>query len=627
MRPHRYARRALMALAFSLASVLPSSVSADPSLPPSASPIAETHVPSCTKGDVGTASCFALRRTDAHARGAAPAKQPSATPDVLGNNGAYDPSFLQSAYVTPSASSGSGQTIAIVDAYDAPNAEADLGVYRSQFSLLPCTAANGCFRKVNQAGSQGPYPAADGGWAQEISLDLDMASAICPNCKLLLVEANSNSLADLGEAVNTAVRLGASVVSNSYGAGEFSGQTAYAAYYDHPGIPIVVSSGDSGYGVQFPAALPTVTAVGGTTLNQATGTGTRNATETVWSGAGSGCSRYAAKPAWQKDAGCAGRTVADTAAVADPGTGVWAYDSYAYQGQSGWLVFGGTSVAAPIVASLYALAGGSSPSSVAYPASYPYASGGTLNDITSGNNGSCGTYLCSGGTGYDGPTGLGTPNGTSAFAPSATLSQGYSVAAGPASASTTAGGSTAYTLTLTASGGYSAPVDLGVSGLPGGTATFSANPVIPTSAGARSSLTVTTSASTPAGTYPLKITATGRDSAATSQSTTVSLVVKGEFSLSATPSSQTVIRGGSTSYALDVSTQNGYAGPVQLSVSGVPSHASASFSLNPATPGVSGTKLTVSTGRGTPAGTYVLLITGSGSDGTTHQTTASLTVR
>jgi subtilase family serine protease len=321
----------------------------------------------------------------------------------------YGPADLRGAYGLTSSGS-SAQTIAIVDAYDAPTAESDLGVYRSRYGLPACTTANGCFRKVNQSGGSTP-PRANSGWAQEISLDLDMASAVCPNCKILLVEANSAAFTDLGTAVNRAAALHASVISNSYGGSEFSQETssAYGAYFNHPGIPITVSSGDNGYGVEFPAASPYVTAVGGTSLRRAGGTA-RGWSETAWSGAGSGCSAYVAKPSWQTDTGCARRTVADVSAVADPNTGVAVYDSTRYQGASGWLVFGGTSVAAPVVAGVYALA-----ANAAAP-SYPYAHASSLFDVTSGSNGSCSTaYLCTARVGFDGPTGLGTPNGAGAF--------------------------------------------------------------------------------------------------------------------------------------------------------------------------------------------------------------------
>jgi subtilase family serine protease len=322
---------------------------------------------------------------------------------VVGVSG-YIPCDLQDAYALPG-SAGVGQTVAIVDAFDDPNAEADLGVYRAKFGLPACTTANGCFKKVNQTGQQSNYPAANTGWALEESLDVDMASAICPNCKIILVEATTNSDSNLGLSVNEAVALGATEVSNSYGGNEGSGETAFDTYYNHPGVVITVSSGDSGYGVEYPAASPYVTAVGGTHLTAAANN--RGWNETVWSGAGSGCSLYETKQAWQTDPSCAKRMVADVSAVADPATGVALYDTYMH---SGWLVVGGTSVSSPIIAAVYALAGNAA--TVNY-GSFPYLHPGGLNDITAGSNGSCPTaYFCNGEVGYDGPTGLGTPNGT-----------------------------------------------------------------------------------------------------------------------------------------------------------------------------------------------------------------------
>jgi subtilase family serine protease len=332
----------------------------------------------------------------------------------------YGPSDLQSAYnlASAAASAGGTQTVAIVDAYDDKTAESDLATYRSTYGLPACTTANGCFKKVNQSGVQGSYPTNDQGWAVEISLDLDMVSAICPNCHITLVEATSNANANLYAAVDTAARLGANTISNSYGASESSSDPSTNSHYNHPGVAITASSGDSGYGVEYPAASPYVTAVGGTSLSRASNA--RGWTESAWSGAGSGCSAYEAKQSWQTDSGCAHRTVADVSAVADPNTGVAVYDSncsgiYKFLGEcfAGWGVVGGTSASSPIIASVYALAGNAS--SVTY-GSYPYSHTSGLNDVTSGNNGSCsGSYLCTSGAGYDGPTGLGTPNGTSAF--------------------------------------------------------------------------------------------------------------------------------------------------------------------------------------------------------------------
>lgn len=193
------------------------------------------------------------------------------------------------------------------------------------------------------------------------------------------------------------------------GASELSGETSVEGHYNHLGVAVTVSSGDAGYGVEFPASSRYVTAVGGTALVRAATTA-RGWWETAWSGAGSGCSKHIAKPAWEADAGCATRSVADVAAVADPNTGVSVY--WTQKRQGGWLVFGGTSVSSPIVAGVYALAGNAS----AVGPSYPYANAASLFDVTDGSNGTCGgSYLCTAGTGYDGPTGLGTANGTGAF--------------------------------------------------------------------------------------------------------------------------------------------------------------------------------------------------------------------
>ncbi|MFE8944276.1 S53 family peptidase [Streptomyces sp. NPDC003233] len=325
----------------------------------------------------------------------------------------FGPADLQAAYNLPK-DGGKGATVAIVDANDDPNAEKDLAAYRSQYGLPECSTSNGCFKKTDQDGGTN-YPAPDSGWAGEISLDVDMVSAACPQCKILLVEAKSASMDDLGAAVNQAVKQGAKYVSNSYGGGEEAADTkADDQYFKHPGVAITVSSGDSGYGTEYPAASQYVTAVGGTSLKK--DSSTRGWSESVWGasaggdGAGSGCSQFDAKPSWQKDTGCAKRAVADVAAVADPATGLAVYDTYQ---ASGWNVYGGTSASAPFIAGVYALAG--APGSGDVPASYPYAHPDKLNDVTDGANGSCGTYLCKAGKGYDGPTGLGTPNGVAAF--------------------------------------------------------------------------------------------------------------------------------------------------------------------------------------------------------------------
>ena len=346
--------------------------------------------------------CFAQFRLDAGNTG--DVKVMASTPS------GYGPSQIQSAYKLPSSTAGSGQTVAIVDAYDDPNAEKDLATYRTQYGLPACTTANGCFKKVNQTGGT-TYPTRNGGWAQEISLDLDMVSATCPNCHILLVEASSATNANLGTAVNEAVALGANVVSNSYGGGETG---ASNTAYNHPGHIITASAGDSGTGAQQPCSYSTVVCVGGTSLKSASNT--RGWSETAWTSSGSGCSAYVAKPSWQTDSGCTKRSEADVSAVADPNTGVSVYDSYSYQGYSGWLVFGGTSASSPIIASVYALAGNAS--TLSSNASSIWANSASLFDVTSGSNGTCSSsysYICNARAGYDGPTGWGSPNGTAAF--------------------------------------------------------------------------------------------------------------------------------------------------------------------------------------------------------------------
>jgi subtilase family serine protease len=332
----------------------------------------------------------------------------------------YWPVDLQNAYGLNSTTGGRGRTVAIVAAYDSPTAASDLATYRATFGLPPCAA--GCFTKVDQTGGTA-YPPANASWAVETSLDLAMVSASCPNCSILLVEANSTAISDLGTAVVTAANKGAVAISNSYGATEFASETGYDKYYSHPGITVTASSGDNGYGTSYPAASPYVTAVGGTSLTKSS-SGSWN--ETAWSGAGSGCSAYEAKPAWQKDSGCSMRTVADLSVVADPATGVAFYDSTPdSDGNSGWRVAGGTSVGSPLLAGASALGQQQSPSD--YPVQRAYAATTGINDVLSGSNGACGTvapYLCTAGAGYDGPTGFGSPTGVAALAP--TTSGGFS---------------------------------------------------------------------------------------------------------------------------------------------------------------------------------------------------------
>jgi subtilase family serine protease len=365
-------------------------------------PVTNVHRSCAAPAGPGFASCMALMRTDlVQASRVRTAASPNALPSGFG------PADLQSAYKL-SSSGGAGETVGIVDAFDNPNVASDLATYRSTFGL---PAAN--FTKVNQSGQASPLPATNVGWGEEESLDVDMVSAICPNCNILLVEANDNSLANLGASVNTAVALGAKFVSNSYGGGESSGETTSdTQFYEHSGVAVTASSGDSGFGVQYPAASQFVTAVGGTSLSRANNS--RGWSETAWSGAGSGCSAFESKPSFQNgvSTACSRRAEADVSAVADPNTGVAVVDTFGTGGT--FLVFGGTSVASPIIASVFALAG--TPTAGTFPNSYPYAHTSSLFDVTSGSNSRhCRSVLCRAGVGWDGPTGFGTPNGTGAF--------------------------------------------------------------------------------------------------------------------------------------------------------------------------------------------------------------------
>lgn len=560
--------------------------------------------------------CFALRRTTGVVTHVASGTNPAVA--VSG----YGPSDLDSAYNVPT-TLGSGKTVAIVDAYDDPNAASDLSTYRSNFGLPACTTANGCFKKVNQNGAASPLPAGNTGWASEIMLDLEMVSAICPNCHILLVEANSPTTANLGTAVNTAVAQGAAAVSNSYGGSESSSETsADNSYYKHAGVAIVASSGDSGYGVEYPAASPYVTAVGGTSLTRASNA--RGWSESVWStssteGAGSGCSAFEPKPSFQTDTGCARRTVADVSADADPATGVAVYDSY---GSGGWTVFGGTSVASPIIGAMYALA--TSPAPAAFPNSYPYADPSALNDVTTGHTATCSpAYLCTAEVGYDGPTGLGTPNGAAAFGPASTGSSDFSVSVNPTNLGVAAGSNATATVSTAVTSGGSESVALSASGLPSGvTASFSPSSV---TSGSSSTVTFTASASAAAGNYSVTVTGTGSTGSHTATLTlSVTAAATNDFSLSVSPTSASVAAGSGTNATVSTAITSGSAQTVSLSASGLPSGASASFSPSSVTAGSSST-LTISTSGSTPAGTYPVTITGTGASAA-HTTSFALTV-
>jgi hypothetical protein len=354
--------------------------------------------PSCSIATPGAFHCWAAWRPGGSRPGTARGGGPG-----LPESG-YGPADIQSAYLLDTGR-GADQTVAVVDAYDNPNAESDLAAYRKVYRLPPCTTANGCFRKVNESGGQVP-PEPDAGWGVEIALDIQAVSAACPRCHILLVEASSPEFESIGTAVVTAAKLGAHVISNSYGADEFAGiRQLGAKYYSHPGVAQVVSSGDYGFGpAAFPANLRQVIATGGTSLTKDTNGRWR---ESAWSDAGSGCSAWVSKPSWQHDAHCPMRTVSDISAVADPDTGLAVYDTFGLGPDNGWIVVGGTSLSAPLIAGIIGLSGLAARLD---SAQYLYAHHRGLTDVVVGKNGICGgDYLCNAKGGYDGPTGWGTP--------------------------------------------------------------------------------------------------------------------------------------------------------------------------------------------------------------------------
>lgn len=353
--------------------------------------------------------------------GAGEAQRSAAAAVGGGVGGGYTPAELRSAYKIP-ATGGTGKTIGIVVAYHHPAAEADLGTYRSGYGIASCTVASGCLRVIDQNGGTN-YPPTPSylvppDWHLETSIDLDMASASCPACKLLLVEATDNTTANLAIAARRAVTAGATVVNLSWGSIETTGNAPYDSYFHNAGVPIVAASGDRGYNnhltdplhptpgnaPSWPASHPEVISVGGTVLTPATNA--RGWSETVSSISGGGCSIYQPKPAWQTDPGCARRMTNDVAAVADPATPVSIYNSDVF---GGWSYESGTSIAAPIVAGVLAQANDFTRS---LGAKAFYQSTASLFDITSGSSGTCSpSYLCNAASGYDGPSGLGTPNG------------------------------------------------------------------------------------------------------------------------------------------------------------------------------------------------------------------------
>jgi hypothetical protein len=435
---------------------------------------------------VGHHSCFVLKRG-----GLLPIPA-TASPDAIPAGIGYGPSQLQSAYklTAASAADGSGRTIAIVDAYDDPTAASDLAAYRSSAGL-PVVPS---FKKVNQNGATSPLPATapvNDDWTLEESLDLDMASAICPLCNIVLVEATNDSGTGLYAGENTAASM-AGYVSNSWGGPESSSDTSLdSSNFNHPGDVITASAGDSDFGVIYPAASPNVVSVGGTMLS--TASNSRGWSESVWNttpgeGTGSGCSAFEPQPSWQTAlhlSGCSKRIDNDVAADADPNTGVAVYDTS--NGNGGWNEVGGTSASSPMLAAMFALAG--SPGTT--PADDIYTHTSNFFDVTTGNDGSCSpAYLCTAQTGYDGPTGIGTPNGIAGLATGASAGNTVTVTS-PGNQTGTVG--TAVSLQIGATDSASGQtLSFTASGLPAGLSISSSGRIsgTPTTAGT-SSVTVT----------------------------------------------------------------------------------------------------------------------------------------
>ena len=553
---------------------------------------------------VGHQSCFALKRNGVGVSAAA--VSPNAIPSGVG----YGPSQLQSAYnlTSAAASNGAGRTIALVDAYDDANAASDLAAYRSAAGLPA-----GTFSKVNQNGQTSPLPSAPPAgddWTLEESLDLDMASAICPLCKIVLVEANDDSSDGLYVAQNTAASL-AGYISNSWGGSESSTESSQdSSYFTHAsGIVTTVSAGDSDYGVSYPATSPNVVSVGGTNL--ATASNSRGWTESVWNtttgseGTGSGCSAYETKPSWQAalslPAGCSNRIDNDVAADADPATGVAVYDTS--NGNTGWNEVGGTSASSPMVAAMFALAGNAG----ATPAQDIYQHTSNFYDVTSGNDGSCSpAYLCTAGTGYDGPTGIGTPNGIAGLQ-TGTSTETVSVT-NPGSQTSTQGTAIG-TLQISGSDSAGKSLTYSATGLPAGLSISSSGAITGTpSAAGTSTVTVTASSGTASGST--SFTWTVNSSGGTE---TVSVT---------NPGSQTSTQGTAIS-TLQISGSDSAGKSLTYSASGLPAGLSISSSGaitgTPTGTGTSSVTVTASSGTASGSTTFSWTVSSSGGGCTATQ--------
>ena len=329
------------------------------------------------------------------------AKDATGHPLVSGKPSGFGPSDWRRAYGVPGSSV---PRIGIVVAKGDPDLLSDLEQYSTSFgiaTLLACrsTTQTQCLDIRTQDGGNG-MKGGDSGWALETALDTETVHGICPRCRIEVVAANSASTQDLLTAVDQSIALGSTIISMSWGGSEFAAEVNLESHFASAGVSFVSSSGDNGYGTSWPAVSPHVLAVGGTTL-AFSGT---SATETAWTGSGSGCSKYEAKPIWQADNICKNRSMADISADANPSSGAAVF-------RGAWYRVGGTSLAAPIIAGYAASHGGVSPSRF-------YRLAGLLRDISGGTNGNCSqikAYLCNAGVGYDGPTGLGSLTGQFAW--------------------------------------------------------------------------------------------------------------------------------------------------------------------------------------------------------------------
>jgi subtilase family serine protease len=511
------------------------------------------------------------------------------------------PSQIIGAYNLYSATGGAGTTIAIVDAYDDPTIAADLATFSSYFGL---PSANFVKHKMSSTIS------VDSGWALEMSLDVEWAHAIAPQATILLVEATSNSLTDLLNAVSYATSYsGVKAVSMSWGGSEFSTESSYDSYFSTAGITFFASSGDNGAGVIWPSSSPSVVGVGGTTLNlNSNGAVT---SETAWSGSGGGVSAYETTPTYQASYGLTytRRAVPDVSYDADPNTGVYVYDSTPYQGSAGWWDVGGTSAGAPQWAAIQAL--GLSANNVNFyqdAASSSYAS--YFRDITSGSNG----YAA--GVGYDLVTGLGSPVTTS-FAPSTTPD--FSLSASPTTLSIGSGSSGTSTITVTALNGFTGNITLSTAAPIGWTASLSPSSILTSG---QSTLTVTVPSSASSGTYSVTVTGTNA-----SLSHTISVAVQvtaPDFSISASPSSLSIRRGSSGTSTITVTALNGFTGIITLSAI-APTGLTAS--LSPVSISTSGkSTLTITVASNARTGTYTITVTGT-SGSLSHTITVKVAVR